>query len=195
MKEREPKFALKIKLINRRKFLIWLGIFLGIILAGINMLKQKGMRIINRIRIRNIRNIKRTPSFDRDTWKLTVDGLVNTPLAISYNGFLELESKEQSTDSHCAEGWRDIRWRGVRLKILFDMAGIKPDAGFVTFYSANGIYSDSLPIQEVLGPCVMLAYMLNDELLPEEQGIPLRLVMPGLFGYKNIKCVNRITLA
>jgi DMSO/TMAO reductase YedYZ molybdopterin-dependent catalytic subunit len=188
--KKKSRLVLKI---NRRKFLIWLGVFLGIILAGIAILKQKAIKTINRFRIRSV---EQTPSFDPATWKLAVDGLVNMPLAISYNELLKLESEEQVTDFHCVEGWSvdSVKWKGVRLKTLFDRSGLKPEAAFVTFGSASGIYSDSLSIKEALEPYVMLAYMLNDELLPQEQGSPLRLVMPRMFGYKSVKWVNRITL-
>lgn len=180
-------------ILSRRRFLIFLGIFLGIIIAGLSLLKNMGVKAINRFRIRSIEQI---PPFDPDTWKLTIEGLVKTPLDISYGELLKLESEEQVRDFHCVEGWsvNDVKWKGIRLKLLFDMAGIAPEAEFATFHSASGIYKDSLSIKEALEPDVMLAYLLDDEPLPEEQGKPLRLVMPRMFGYKNVKWVNRISL-
>ncbi|MDO9099015.1 MAG: molybdopterin-dependent oxidoreductase [Candidatus Methanoperedens sp.] len=182
-----------ISILSRRRFLLYLGVFLGIIIAGLSLLKKAGIKAVNRFRIRSI---EQTPSFDPNTWKLTIEGLVKTPLTISYGELLKLESEEQVRDFHCVEGWsvNDVKWKGIRLKVLFDMAGIAPEAAFATFYSASGIYKDSLSIKEALEPGVMLAYLLNDETLPEEQGKPLRLVMPRMFGYKNVKWVNRITL-
>ncbi|VVB89580.1 Sulfoxide reductase catalytic subunit YedY [uncultured archaeon] len=179
--------------VTRRKFLVYLGIFLGIIIAGISLLKKAGIKTINSFRIRSV---EQTPSFDPETWKLTVEGLVNTPFILSYDELLQLESEEQVSDFHCVEGWSvdNVKWKGVRLKTIFDRAGLKPDAAFATFHSGSDIYSDSLSIQEALEPYVMLAYMMNDEMLPEDQGRPLRLVMPRMFGYKNVKWVNRITL-
>lgn len=189
----QEKGAKHSELISRRKFLIFMGILLGIIIAGLSMLKKAGIKTINMFRIRSI---EQTPPFDPGTWKLTIDGLVNNPITISYNELLKLESEEQVTDFHCVEGWSvdNVKWKGVRLKVFFDMAGLAPGAAFATIHSASGIYSDSLSIKEALEPYVMLAYMLNDEPLPEEQGRPLRLVMPRMFGYKNVKWVNRITL-
>jgi len=182
-----------ISILSRRRFLVYLGIFLGTIIAGLSLLKRAGIKAINRFRIRSI---EQTPQFDPDTWKLTIEGLVSTPLSLRYDELLKLESEEQVSDFHCVEGWSvdDVKWKGVRLKVLFDMAGIAPEAAFVTFHSASGIYRDSLSIKEAFEPDVLLAYMLNDEPLPEEQGRPLRLVMPRMFGYKNVKWVNRITL-
>ncbi len=188
MKQKESN-----SVISRRGFLILLGILFGTIIAGLSYLKQIGIKTINKFRIRSI---EPTPVFDPGAWKLTIGGLVNKPIDISYDELLRLESEEQVSDFHCVEGWsvERVKWKGVRLKVLYDKAGLKPEAAFATFRSASGLYSDSLSIKESLEPDVMLAYMMNDELLPEEQGRPLRLVMPRMFGYKNVKWVNRITL-
>lgn len=189
-RENEPRYS---ELISRRKFIIILGILFGIIIAGLGLLKRMGIKAVSKFRIRSVEN---TPGFDPDTWKLAIDGLVDNPLTISFDELLKLKGEEQVSDFHCVEGWSvdEVKWKGIRLKILFDKAGLKPEAAFATFYSASGLYSDSLSIKEALEPDVLLAYMLNDELLPEEQGRPLRLVMPRMFGYKNVKWVNRITL-
>lgn len=180
-------------ILSRRRFLILLGILFGTIIAGLGYLRKIGIKAINKFRIRSI---EQNPVFDPNTWKLTIDGLVNIPLNISYDELLKFESEEQVSDFHCVEGWsvESVKWKGVRLKAIFDKAGLKPEAAFATFHSASGIYSDSISIKESLEPDVMLAYIMNDGPLPEEQGLPLRLVMPRMFGYKNVKWVNRITL-
>ena len=152
-----------------------------------------GIKTINWFRIRSV---EQPPRFDPGVWKLTVEGLVDSPLVITYDELLALESEEQVSDFHCVEGWSvdAVKWKGIRLKVLFNKTGLTPEAACVTFYSARGLYSDSLSLNEVVEPQVMLAYMLNDELLPQVQGRPLRLVMPRMFGYKSVKWVNRITL-
>lgn len=180
-------------ILSRRRFLIYLGIFFGIIIGVLSILRSIGIKTINSFRIRSVEQV---PKFDPEAWKLTVEGLVNSPLVITYNELLNLESEEQISDFHCVEGWSvdAVKWKGIRLKVLFNKTGLKPEAAFVTFHSASGLYSDSLSLKEAMEPQVMLAYMLNDEQLPEEQGKPLRLVMPRMFGYKSVKWVNRITL-
>ena len=101
--EKEPESAPEANYaMTRRKLLIFLGIFLGIIIAGFSIIKEAGIKTINKFRIRSI---EQTPSFDPDKWELIVEGLVNTPLAISYNELLGLENEEQMTDFHCVEGY------------------------------------------------------------------------------------------
>jgi sulfoxide reductase catalytic subunit YedY len=180
-------------IISRRKLLIYLGIFLGMIIGGLAFLKNVGIKTVNQFRIRSI---EQTPSFDPGTWKLSVEGLVESELHISYKELLDLKSNEEVADFHCVEGWSvdKVKWKGVSLRVLFDNAGLKPDAAFATFHSASGLYSDSLSIREALEQDVMLAYMMYDEPLPLENGGPLRLVMPRMFGYKSVKWVNRITI-
>ncbi len=180
-------------MISRRKLLIYLGIFLGMIIGGLAFLKNVGIKTLNGFRIRSIEQI---PSFDPETWELSLEGLVGSNLHISYKELLDLESREQVADFHCVEGWSvdKVKWKGVMLSVLFDKAGLKPDAAFATFHSASGKYSDSLSIKEALEQDVMLAYMMYDEPLPLENGGPLRLVMPRMFGYKSVKWVNRITI-
>jgi DMSO/TMAO reductase YedYZ molybdopterin-dependent catalytic subunit len=180
-------------ILSRRRFLIYLGIFLGIIIGILSILKSAGIKTINRFRIRSIEPV---PLFDPGKWKLTIEGLVDSPLVITYDELLNLESEEQISDFHCVEGWSvdAVKWKGIRLKVLFNKTGLKPEAAFATFHSASGLYSDRLSLKQAMEPQVMLAYMLNDELLPQEQGRPLRLVMPRMFGYKSVKWVNRITL-
>ncbi len=180
-------------IISRRKFVIFLAILFGIIIAFFALFKEMGIKIINQFRIRSV---EEPPRFDPATWKLVIDGLVDMPLVITYDELLKLESEEEIADFHCVEGWavNNVKWKGVRLKVIFDRAGLRSDAAFATFYSSSGIYSDSLSIKEALEPDVMLAYMMDDQMLSQEHGKPLRLVMPRMFGYKNVKWVNRITL-
>jgi len=184
------------KPVSRRRFIVILGFLFAAIIGILGMLKKAGIKTISTINRFRIRSIESTPPFDPETWTLTVDGLVDNPLKISYQELLGLESEEQVRDFHCVEGWSvdDVKWKGIRMGIFFDMAKPKPGGAFATFHSASGIYRDSLAIKEALEPDVMLAYMLNDEPMPEQQGKPLRLVMPRMFGYKNVKWVNRITL-
>ena len=187
--DKEPK---PFELISRRRFLIYLGLFFGSIMAGLSLLRTFGVKTVNRFRINSI---EPTQLFDPDTWTLTIDGLVDTLLEISYDELKKLKSEEQISDFHCVEGWsvEDVRYRGIRMKTLFDMVDLRRDARFVTFHSASSQYKDSLSIEEAMEPEVMLAYEIYGKPLSAEQGRPLRLVMPRMWGYKNVKWVDRIT--
>ena len=82
-------------------------------------------------------------------------------------------------------------WRGVPVKALLDKVGLRAEAGYAQFRSVNG-YATYLPI-EMLEDAV-LAYAMNDEALPAEQGYPVRLIVPGLYDYKMPKWMQSIEL-
>ena len=83
-------------------------------------------------------------------------------------------------------------WRGISLKELLKEVGANEEtARDVIFRAADG-YDDSIPFQRAMQDDVMLAYLMNGEKLPKEHGFPLRLVVPGLYGIKNVKWITEI---
>lgn len=134
------------------------------------------------------------PSFDRTTWRLTVDGLVSRPLSLTFDEVLALPTSEQASAFSCVEGWRvaDNRWEGVPVGTLLERAGPSPEARFVVFY-AGGFFI-SLSLATVLRPTTLLAYGLNGASLAPEHGYPLRLVVPGRQCYTGVKWVQRLEL-
>jgi DMSO/TMAO reductase YedYZ molybdopterin-dependent catalytic subunit len=135
-----------------------------------------------------------TPKFDRDAYRLTIDGLVQRPLTLTYDDLRALPAVDQVSDFHCVEGWTvpDVRWRGVRLQQLIDQARPTADARYITFHSMGGIYRDSLSIQQAGLPDALIAYDMDGQPLPQDRGLPLRVVMPRMFGYKGAKWLRRI---
>jgi DMSO/TMAO reductase YedYZ molybdopterin-dependent catalytic subunit len=138
----------------------------------------------------------RMPEFDAATWKLTVGGRVERPLTLSYDELRALPRAEQVSDFHCVTGWsvHNVRWAGVRLRDVF--AGAKPtfDAHGVEFVSAEVPYVDYLTTREALLHDVLLAYEMDGKPLPREHGAPVRLVIPEMYGYKNVKWVSAVNL-
>ncbi|MFC1669327.1 molybdopterin-dependent oxidoreductase [Spirochaetota bacterium] len=130
------------------------------------------------------------------SWNLTVDGLVNSSTVLSFNDILALERYNQVADHHCVEGWSvyDIPWNGIRLSTLFDIVEPLPGATHVTFHTVNNIYNESLPIADAVNSKTMLAFGINESTIPLKHGFPLRLVVPGKWGYKSPKYVYRIEL-
>jgi len=136
------------------------------------------------------------PTFDAATWRLRIDGLVRRPVELSYSELLALPKAEQTSTFHCVTGWtvNGVRWGGVRFHDLLEAAQPLPQAHAAHFISAEIPYDDYLQIRQVALPDVMLAYEMDGQPLLQEHGAPVRVVIPDMYGYKNVKWVNRITL-
>ena len=143
------------------------------------------------------------PSVDGDSWRLTVDGLVERPQTYS---MLDLRAKERQEAFRTLEciSYQVVpgddlisnqRWGGVRLADLLDEARVKPDARFALFEAVDG-YTESLPLEVARDPLTWVA----DEMGPPgtsleaSHGFPARLLIAGRFGMKQPKWLTRITL-
>jgi len=136
------------------------------------------------------------PTFDPETWHLRVGGLVQRPVSLSYRDLRALPRAEQVSTFHCVTGWTvpNVRWAGVRITDLFDRVLPLPEAGALQFVSAEDPYVDYLTMRESLLQDVMLAYEMDGKPLPREHGAPLRLIIPEMYGYKNVKWLAGINL-
>jgi DMSO/TMAO reductase YedYZ molybdopterin-dependent catalytic subunit len=137
------------------------------------------------------------PTFDPRTWALSIDGLVENPHTLTYEELRALPRAEQVSDFHCVTGWTvsKVHWAGVRFAELLKAARPKPHGRALTFVSAEQPYTDSLTLAQALRRDTMLAYEMNGKPLPREHGAPVRVVIPAMYGYKNTKWVQRITVA
>jgi len=136
------------------------------------------------------------PTFDRATWRLDVGGLVEKPVSLTYAHLRALPRAEQISTFHCVTGWtvKNVHWGGVRIKDVFDLVRPVPAAGALQFVYAEKPYVDYLSIKQVQLDDVMLAYEMNGKPLPREHGAPLRLIIPEMYGYKNVKWLESINL-
>ena len=136
------------------------------------------------------------PSFDPATWRLNVGGLVERELSLSHSELLALPRVTQVSDFHCVTGWtvKDVHWTGVRITDIFAKVKPTPEANGLQFVSAEKPYLDYLTMEQALLHDVMLAYAMNGEPLAREHGAPLRLVIPEMYGYKNVKWLSQINL-
>jgi DMSO/TMAO reductase YedYZ molybdopterin-dependent catalytic subunit len=136
------------------------------------------------------------PTFDRATWRLEVGGLVEQGLHLRYDDLLALPRAEQVSTFHCVTGWtvKDVHWAGVRLADVFDRVKPTPEANAVQFVSMEKPYVDYLTMQQALLHDVMLAYEMDGKPLAREHGAPVRLVIPEMYGYKNVKWLQGINL-
>lgn len=132
--------------------------------------------------------------FDPAAWRLNVRGLVRNPLDLTFDQFKDLPQATYARDFLCVEGWgvKDVEWKGVPVREIMKLADIDPRATHLVFESSDGVYTDSLTLDEAMRPDTLLAHRVNGRSLPDKMGEPLRLVLPGSYAYKNVKWVVRV---
>jgi DMSO/TMAO reductase YedYZ molybdopterin-dependent catalytic subunit len=136
------------------------------------------------------------PRFDPSTWRLDLGGLVDTKRSLSYEELRSLPKVEQVSTFHCVTGWtvKNVAWGGVRLNEVLKLASPRPEAQAIEFVSAEEPYVDSLTLRQAGLHDVMLAYEMDGKPLPRQHGAPVRLVIPEMYGYKNVKWLKGINL-
>ena len=124
-------------------------------------------------------------------WSLVLDGLVESPLNLTFDDLQAMEKTTQYVELYCVDyptvPVEKGEWTGVRLGLLLEQAGVSPQAVKVAFYDDYG-YSTDLTVATAMREDVILAY--------ERDGVPLdetlRLVVPRKWGYKWISGVTHI---
>jgi DMSO/TMAO reductase YedYZ molybdopterin-dependent catalytic subunit len=141
-----------------------------------------------------VNSFRGTPIIDLEKYRLIVDGEVNNPLSLSLADIQALPLTSMIIRHVCVEGWAAIvQWGGIPLREIIALAQPKNQVKYASFKSADGYY-ESWDIASVLHPQTLLAYQKNGEVLPIENGAPLRLASPIKLGYKQSKWVTQITL-
>ena len=133
------------------------------------------------------------PKIDIRTWRLRVHGLVKNPLELTYDELRGLGVVAIVDDLHCVEGWsvKAIRWEGVPLRKVVDLAQPSPSATHLMFRCSDG-YSTVASLEDTKTHDFLLAVKMNDALLTGETGYPLRLVAPGIYAWKFAKFLCEI---
>jgi Sulfite oxidase and related enzymes len=133
------------------------------------------------------------PKVDIGKYKLKVEGLVERRLELSYEDLKKLVDLEYVSDFHCVTGWSvaDVRWRGVSLRKIMDMAGVKNDARWLFTFSLDG-YTTTISIEDARDPRAMIVIEINGKPLTIEQGFPARIFIPHLYGWKGAKWIERL---
>jgi DMSO/TMAO reductase YedYZ molybdopterin-dependent catalytic subunit len=141
-------------------------------------------------------SIKGPQHIDKDTYRLTITGLVNETMTYTYSNVINSFQKYQKVVTlYCVEGWSvKILWEGFLLKDLLNQAGISPEAVVVIFYAYDG-YSTALPLDYIIDNDILIAYKMNNVTLPPERGFPFQLVAESKYGYKWIKWITRIDVS
>ena len=135
------------------------------------------------------------PEVNIKKYSLTIDGLVDTPLTLTYEALIQYPTVTEVVLLICPGVFADnAEWTGVEVATLLTEAGIKSQASQVTFYALDG-YNRSLSLEEAQREGVFLAYTVNGQILPKEHGYPLRLVVEGQSGSRWVKWVERIEVS
>ncbi|UCE73990.1 MAG: molybdopterin-dependent oxidoreductase [Methanomassiliicoccales archaeon] len=173
------------------KIIIALAIVFGIIISWI-VLNNEAYKEITPNDEFFVVSIGESPDIALDDWTLKVEGLVETPLNFTYENITSFPITSEVVTLKCVDGPQGTaNWTGVRLKAILDLVGISEGAREVVVFGEDG-YSSSLTIQEATSPDVILAYEMNGETLPVDHGYPVRLVVPGKYGYKWVKWITHI---
>ena len=145
-----------------------------------------------------------------DPWAVRIDGLVDRPGSYDLADILRDQTLEQRIYRfRCVEAWSMvIPWVGFELAGLLARVGVQPGAKYVAFETLfrpeempmqktgalDWPYREGLRLDEAMHPLTILATGLYDEPMPNQNGAPLRLVVPWKYGFKSIKSIVRITL-
>jgi len=114
---------------------------------------------------------------DLKKYRLNITGLVENPRQYSYDEILEgYQGYRKVVSLDCVEGWEvTILWEGVLVKDILAEAGPLPESVVVIFHAHDG-YTTSLPLDYIIDNDIMMAYKMNDIVLPAERGFPFQLV-------------------
>lgn len=146
--------------------------------------------------------------FKPNPWAIQIEGAVKTPKTISLEQLLKLSPLEERIyRMRCVEGWSMvIPWVGLPLKKLIDWAEPTGNAKYIAFISANDTltmpgarmpildwpYVEGLRMDEAAHPLTLLAVGLYGQVLPNQNGAPVRLVVPWKYGFKGGKAITKI---
>ena len=143
-------------------------------------------------------------------WSIVIDGLVDNPGTYSMEQIVEgMTIEERIYRFRCVEAWSMvIPWNGFELADLLTRVGVQSGARYVAFETAlrpdemPGVrlpvldwpYREGLRLDEAMHPLTLMATGLYGESMPNQNGAPIRLVVPWKYGFKSIKSIVRITL-
>jgi len=151
---------------------------------------------------------KNAQKFDTSNWMVSVEGEVAKPRKFSMDEILKIAPLEERIYRHrCVEAWSIVvPWIGFSFSHLINLVEPTPKAQFVAFQSYYdhrqmsqgkwaGIefpYVEGLRLDEAMNPLTLLCVGMYGESLPNQDGAPVRLVIPWKYGFKSIKSLVKI---
>lgn len=129
------------------------------------------------------------PAVDPDEWTLTIKGMVDKEIVLTYRDLQDMDLVERYVTLACVSNEvgdnlvGNALWTGVMLRDILDMAGVQSGADQIVGRSVDG-WTCGFPTEVALdGRDSMIAIGMNREVLPADHGFPARMVIPGLYGY------------
>ena len=153
-----------------------------------------GLFPVGRFRIYSVAG--NLPHRSEADWRLQLSGLVDRPGELTMVELRALPVASLVRDFQCVTGWRvpSVRWRGVRLADVLDRAGVQPGATTVRFTSFDGLYTETLSLEQARRGDVLVAYEMDGSPLSSAHGGPVRLYVAPMYGYKSLKWLEAIEL-
>ena len=145
-----------------------------------------------------------------DPWSVKIDGMVDNPGEFAFEDIMaRMTVEERIYRFRCVEAWSMVvPWNGFELADLLNLAGVQSGAKYVAFetlYRPDEMWGQKYPVlewpyveglrlDEAMHPLTIMATGIYGRDIPNQNGAPLRLVVPWKYGFKSIKSVVRITL-
>jgi len=136
-----------------------------------------------------------TPRIPRESWTLSVDGLVDRPTTWTWDTVQQLPRSSYHGDIHCVTTWSkfDVVFAGVSVDSLLENARPGSEAEFMIAHSSTG-YTTNLPLADVTGGKAWVVWEYDGRPLTAEHGGPVRLLVPHLYFWKSAKWISRLEL-
>lgn len=127
-------------------------------------------------------------------YRFALGGMVDRPLDLGLDDLTSMEPTALTKDFQCVTGWRvpEVAWKGVKLGDLLDAAGVHAGATALRLFSFDGVYTESLTLEQARRDDVLVAYEMEGKPVSTPHGGPVRLLMAPMYGYKSIKWLHRI---
>ncbi|GAA4556672.1 molybdopterin-dependent oxidoreductase [Planotetraspora kaengkrachanensis] len=140
-----------------------------------------------------------TASVPRKTaadYRLEIGGLVERPGTYTLGDLRALPQTRIVGEARCTDGWRvpDVPFAGVLLSDLLDAAGVRAEGRAVRFTCFDGVYTESLTLEQARRADVLIALDMLDEPLTHEHGGPVRLYVAPMYFYKSAKWLSGISV-
>ena len=145
-----------------------------------------------------------------DPWSIKIDGMVDNPGDYSFGDIMaKMTVEERIYRFRCVEAWSMvIPWNGFELADLLELAGVQSGAKYVGFETLvrpsemrgqkfpvlDWPYVEGLRLDEAMHPLTIMATGIYGKDIPNQNGAPIRLVVPWKYGFKSIKSIVRMTL-